>query len=193
MTDGWEIVRLQVQREPLKQGNAPLRWYEPSAVLAVSSIEVGPSGVHGIADDGERIIDVHHRGHPRTRDAKGNAGVTIMGTGDYRALRARYGDHVTNGIAGETILVDAPDGLAGGGLPPTLTVQTGTGNLVLHQVRVAGPCVEFSRFCLRRPHTDKVDQQLREAMVHLDGGARGYRSVAGGEAVIRLGDTVLPD
>ncbi len=56
---------------------------------------------------------------------------------------------------------------------------------------MADPCVEFSRFCLRRPHTDKVDQQLRDTLVDLDNGARGYRSVAGGEAVIRLGDTVL--
>ena len=191
MTDLWEIVRLQVQRRPMKQGKAPLRWYEPSALHAVASIEVGPSGVHGIADDGERIIDVHHRDHPLTRDAKGTAGVTVMGTGDYRALRERYGEHLTDGIAGETILVDVPDGLAGVALPPTLTVQTGTGNMVLHQVRVADPCVEFSRFCLRRPHTDKVDQQLRDTLVDLDAGARGYRSVAGGEAVIRLGDTVL--
>ena len=37
-----------------------------------------------------------------------------MGTGDYVALRERYGDHVVDGIAGETMLLDAP-GRAGAG------------------------------------------------------------------------------
>ncbi len=54
---------------------------------------------------------------PQSRDRKGKAGILFMGTGDYVALRERYGDHVVDGIAGETVLLDAPDGLAGGGLP----------------------------------------------------------------------------
>ena len=123
MTD-YRIVRLQVQRSPAKAGKAPLRFYDPSSLVSVGSIEAGPQGVTGVADDGEKIIDIHHQQHPKSRDRKGRAGILFMGTGDYAALRERYGDHVADGIAGETVLLDAPDGLAGQDLPDTVTITT---------------------------------------------------------------------
>ena len=113
-----------------------------------------------------------------------------MGTGDYVALRERYGDHVVDGIAGETVLLDAPDGLAGGGLPATVTVTTGDGPLELRGVRAAEPCVEFSRFCLRQELAPTVDDAVRQTLVDLDGGARGYRAIAAGAATVRVGDMV---
>ena len=70
--------------------------------------------------------DRGRRGHPRRAppgppaiagSPRAGPGSCSSGTGDYVALRERYGDHVVDGIAGETMLLDAPDGLAGGGLP----------------------------------------------------------------------------
>ena len=113
-----------------------------------------------------------------------------MGTGDYLALRERYGQHVVDGIAGETILLDAPAGFAGGDLPVSVTVNTADGPLELLGVRPADPCVEFSRFCLRQEPSAVVGDDVQETMVMLDGGARGYRSSAAGEGIIALGDTV---
>ena len=72
-----------------------------------------------------------------------------------------------------------------------LHLQTATGTVELRQVRPADPCVEFSRFCLRRPPSRVVDERIREMLVELDGGARGYRGVAAGPATLTLGDTVL--
>lgn len=189
MTD-YRIVRLQVQRGPVKVGRAPLRSYRPAAIVAVDRLVAGPRGVIGVTQDGEEILDVHHQDHPQSRDRRGRAGVLFMGTGDYRALRTRYGDHVVDGIAGETVLVDAPSGLARLGLPPTASVVTADGPLELHDVRAADPCVEFSRFCLRRDPSPVVDQAVRQALLDLDHGARGYRSVATTTATIRLGDIV---
>jgi hypothetical protein len=186
----YRIVRLQIQRSPVKVGKAPLRVYEPAAIVAVRSIAAGPQGVSGIADDGELILDVHHRQHPQSRDRKGVAGILFMGTGDYAALRERYGEHVTDGIAGETVLLDAPDGLAGGHLPTSVTVTTAAGPLELHGVRVAEPCVEFSRFCLRQDVSPTVDDTVKQALQDLDGGARGYRSIAAAEGTISVGDIV---
>lgn len=186
----YRIVRLQVQTDPLKVGRAPLRSYDPSRIEAVPRIDVSPSGVVGLAERLGSVLDVHHMDHPHSRDRKGKAGVTVMGTGDYARLKAHYGDHLTEGIAGETILVDAPEGLARRTMPDQVTVLTGGGPLVLGQLRVADPCVEFSRYCLRQEPSSTVDDEVRQALVDLDEGARGYRAVADGAGVIALGDEV---
>lgn len=186
----YRIVRLQVQRGPVKVGRAPLRSYQPAAIVPVDRILAGPRGVRGVSVDGEEILDVHHQDHPASRDRKGRAGVLFMGTGDYVALRARYGEHVVDGIAGETVLLDAPGGLAGRPLPPVVTVATADGPLELHHVRAADPCVEFSRFCLGQAPAPTVDADVRRALVDLDHGARGYRSVAATEGIVRVGDLV---
>ena len=184
----YRIVRLQVQTDPVKTGRAPLRRYDPSVIESVPRIEVGPSGVVGLADRSGAVVDVHHVDHPRSRDRKGDAGVTVMGTGDYARLRAAYGDHLTEGVAGETILVEAPDGLARRPLADRITVLTSGGPIVLGRVRVADPCVEFSRYCLGQEPSPIVDDAVRQALVDLDDGARGYRAVAEGSGVIALGD-----
>jgi hypothetical protein len=146
--------------------------------------------VVGLAERLGSVMDVHHREHPRTRDRKGVGGVTVMGTGDYARLRADYGDHLTEGLAGETILVDAPAGLARRPMPPQITVLTVGGAVVLSRLRAADPCVEFSRYCLRQEPSPTVDDAVRLALVDLDDGARGYRAVADGSGVIALGDEV---
>ncbi len=186
----YRIVRLQVQTDPVKVGRAPLRRYDPSMIESVPRIEVGPSGVVGLARSLGSILDVHHVDHPHTRDRKGNGGISLMGTGDYARLRADYGDHLTEGMAGETILLDAPDGLARRAMPPAVTVLTAGGPIGLTRVRVAEPCVEFSRYCLRQEPSASVDDAVRQALIDLDDGARGYRGVAQVSGVIALGDEV---
>ncbi len=186
----YPIIRLQIQTDPLKVGRAPLRRYDPAFIESVPGVEVSPSGVVGLSARLGTVVDVHHVDHPRSRDRKGTAGVTLMGSGDYARLRDRYGDHLTEGIAGETILVDAPSGLAGRDMPSELTVFTAGGPLGLTGLRVADPCVEFSRFCLRQDPSPTVDQAVRQALVDLDGGARGYRAAATGTGLVSLGDEV---
>lgn len=189
----FRIVGLQVQRYPIKAGRAPLRAYQPAALVPVVELSAGPNGVRGLTAAGERVLDVHHRHHPQSRDPRGDAGIVFMGTGDYVALRKRYGDHLVNGIAGETVLLDAPDGLAGRPLPPTATVLTADGPLPLAGVRAAEPCMEFSRYCLRQEPAAEVSGDVRSTLVMLDGGARGYRCSAAGQGTIRVGDFVELD
>jgi hypothetical protein len=186
----YDIVRLQIQTEPLKVGKAPMRYYDPSSIESVHRLDVGPSGVVGLAEHLGSVVDVHHVDHPRSRDPKGRGGVTVMGTGDYLRLRERYGDHLTEGIAGESILVDAPNGLAGIEMPAEIRVLTAAGPIRLTQVRVADPCVEFSRFCLGQGAGPTVDEHVRQALIDLDGGARGYRAAASDSGVIGLADQV---
>lgn len=190
MNATYPIVRLQVQRYPMKAGRAPSRAYNPAALLPVQWLLAGPAGVRGVTADGETVLDVHHQNHPQCRDRRGTAGILFMGTGDYVALRERFGDHLVDGIAAETVLLEAPEGFAGLDLPATVTVNTNSGPLTLQGVRAADPCIEFSRFCLRQEPSTVVGDDVQSTMTLLDGGARGYRSSAAGEATISMGDTV---
>lgn len=184
----YAVIRLQVQRSPLKPGTAPHRWYDPSPLAEVVSLDLDDDGGIGVTDGGEHVIDVHNRTHPQTRDAKGRGGISVMGTGDYVALRDRYGPHLLDGIAGESVLVDAPDGLAGRELPETIVIRTAAGSVDLQGFRVAEPCVEFTRFCLRREPDEPVDQQIKDHLALLDGGARGYKARVTVPGTIRIGD-----
>lgn len=181
------VIRLQVQRSPLKPGRAPERWYDPAPLQQVEVLEMTPDGAIGTTADGERILDVHHRRHQQTRDPKGRGGISVMGTGDYRVLRERYGPHLVDGIAGESVLVEADPGLAGLDLPDSVRL-VGDHTLELREFRVANPCVEFTRLCLRLPFDSPVDDRITQGLVDLGAGARGYRAWVAGDGPIRLGD-----
>lgn len=197
------VIRVQVQLDHMKPGLPPHRTYRPDILRQVAELRVTEDGVVGIAADGAEYLDVHNRQHPKTRDAKGRNGISILTTGDYAALRQAYGPHVTDGIAGESLLVDYAPGLARRAMPTEVSIARGatTGDgpdasvaaiLTLAGVHVAKPCVEFSRYCLRRTGFD-VDDAVRQTLQDLDDGARGYKMAATGTAVIRPGDIVRVD
>ncbi|MBN9608344.1 MAG: hypothetical protein BGO26_20070 [Actinobacteria bacterium 69-20] len=116
------VIRVQVQRDRIKPGLAPHREYRPGVLHEVAELHVTPDGAIGVDADGKRHIDVHHRQHPNTRDARGRSGLSIMTTGDYLALRARYGPHLVDGLAGESILLDYAPGLARRAMPAELWI-----------------------------------------------------------------------
>src|SRR5438128_5851712 len=66
MRDLGRIVRLQIQRASLKTGEKPTRVYDPTPLLAVDRLALGPDGALGEGTDGSWLVDVHHRAHPRT-------------------------------------------------------------------------------------------------------------------------------
>jgi hypothetical protein len=184
------VVRLQVQLEPLKRGSNPGRRYDPAPLRRVPGLEVAPEGVTGLAEDGARLLDVHHTTHPRTRDRGGRAGVSLMATADYRRLRRRFGSHLADGLAGETLLIDTASSLVRRRFPGRLRIGTAEGGwLDLHSVRVAAPCAEFSSFCLDREPAG-VDDEVSAAMGFLDHGGRGFRAVAAGAAILVEGAEV---
>ena len=106
------------------------------------------------------------------------------------ALRARYGQHLSEGIAGEGILLDAPDGLAGRLHGTGWVLHTAGGSIEVDQVGVAEPCVEFTRFCLGLPPSSEVGSDVREHLALLDHGARGYKGVAAATGLLAVGDLV---
>jgi hypothetical protein len=190
-----EIVRLQVQASSLKVGEAPHKRYDPAPLTPVPRLIVEPGGVTGQTDWDEDLIDVHHRAHPATKHRAGSNGVSLLFTDHYRAMRDRFGPHLTDGIAGENVLValDAVVGsaeVAGG-----LTIEGGDGRrLALAPVIVAAPCVEFARYALRFPDEARPDRTVTEAVRFLDAGMRGYYAAyAGPSAFVQIGDRVYSE
>ena len=211
------IVRLQVQRSGLKLGERPRRWFDPSPLAQVVSLELEPGGVVGISADGERILDVHNRRHPQTRFGTDN-GLSVGFTSHYERMQDRFGERIAEGIAGENAIVRTEREFRRDELPAEVVVESAEGRTHLVGVRVAEPCVEFSRYALGigvggPPEHDlptaaehhaadlsggdvggpgKPDPRVKEALQFLRRGMRGYYATyAGGPTVLRVGDRLL--
>jgi hypothetical protein len=189
------IVRLQLQRAPLKPGPAQRRWYDPAPLLALPQVVLSEGGI--VDDDGR--LDVHHPNHPSGKNI-GKNGVSVGFSAHYDAMRERFGTHLTHGIAGESILVqtdgmvteeDLRDGLV-------ILAQDGRGagsepaRVHLTNFMVAEPCVEFTRYALQYPPDSRSDEAVTDALAFLRGGMRGYYATYDGPPVtLRVGDRVL--
>lgn len=187
-----EIVRLQVQTESLKVGPRTRRRYDLGGLRAVPALAIDDGGVWGITEDGERVMDVHHRDHPASkyRAADGN-GLSLGFTAHYAAMRARFGAHLTDGAAAENIIVASDRAWRADDLGDDLVIATAAGNIHLCRVNAATPCVEFARFALDFPDEARPDRTVSEAVLFLDGGMRGfYATIKGGEARVAVGDQV---
>jgi hypothetical protein len=172
------VVRLQVQRSRLKPGPRSTRVYDPAPLLEVPALELEPRGAVGLVD-GQRIVDVHHADHPDSRH-RGLNGLSLLPRSHYDRLRARFGDHLLDGIAGESLLLETEHPWTVDDLVGELVLETADGELLtLGNPVVAAPCLEFTRFCLRR-EPGRVDEQLTSALEQLDGGARGFYVTATG-------------
>jgi hypothetical protein len=110
-------------------------------------------------------------------------------TPHYAAMRGRYGAHLYDGCAGETILVDTDHTVLLGEVQGGLTVPRAEAAPVqLGSVRVALPCREFSAYAQHGPGA----KALKEALQFLDNGMRGYCCclTGGAEVVIAVGDEI---
>lgn len=190
-----EIVMLHVQIASLKVGEAPRRHYDPAPLRQVSRLELTADGVSGLAADGTRLPDVHHRTNPERKNRGGTNGISIGFTSHYDFMRSRFGDHLADGIAGENILIrpDQPGRIISeDDLRGDLVIDTEEGNVRLRELFVAAPCVEFARFALRFPDDLRPDRSVTEAVQFLHDGTRGfYASYAGEPAIIGAGARVF--
>lgn len=187
------VVRVQVQRSSLKLGERPHRWFDPGPITAVAALRVDDGGVAGFDADGGEIADVHNRVHPQSKN-RGENGVSIGFTSHYAQMRERFGERLTEGIAGENILVRAVHVLGADDLAGGIVIVTNDGEVVLEHVIVAAPCVEFAKFASGYMAEDKVDRHITEAVDFLHRGMRGFYATFAASraqpAVIRPGDLV---
>ncbi len=186
------IVRLQVQESSLKAGERPRRWYNPAPIRVVPSLTIDENGVVGRTEMGTAILDVHNATHPATKnDAKRN-GISVGFTSHYVAMRARFGDHLADGIAGENILVVTERMFTEAEFVAGIRIETSDGATIdLQRVIIAKPCVEFSRYALGYLLDAPSDRAVTDALNFLHEGTRGfYAAYHGAPATIAVGASV---
>jgi hypothetical protein len=182
------IVRLQYQRDHLKVPDGPIKRYDPVNIVSVDELRITPEGIEAGPTDAP-WLDVHHSGHRCSR-YRGDNGISIGFTGHYRMIRERYGDRISDGIAGENIIIDVADRVFVDELASGLCVITADGPVIIDHVVVAAPCVEFSRYALDFPRDAKPDLSVTETLRFLHQGMCGYYARTGQSATLRLGDEV---
>ena len=192
MRDIGTIVRLQVQKSSLKVGSKPRR-YDPAPIRSVPAMSLSPAGVVGLEENGETIIDVHHHDHPASKNRGGENGISLGFMSHYLAMRQRFGPHLTDGIAGENILIAVDRQFQEEDLVSGVLIDGNDGRrLELRPVIMAAPCVEFARYALNFPDSARPDATVREALRFLDAGLRGFYATYSGEpAVIEVGAQVF--
>ena len=189
-----KIKQLQVQRSSLKRGVKPARYYDPSPIQIVEQLLLAPEGVIGVTAEGERILDVHNSTHPESKNDGGVNGISFGLTSHYQAMRAKFGPHLSDGCAGENILLEAQEEVNLEALGKRVAIQDQVSGMLLYleQLIVAVPCVEFSYFALNglMPVPAEV---LRDTLIFLNDGQRGfYASFAGEEPfALRAGANVF--
>lgn len=184
------VVRLQVQRSPLKPGPRGARVYDPAPLLQVDELMVGPRGVSALVD-GVELLDVHHADHPDSRNRGLMNGLSVLPRLHHERIRAAFGGHVVAGAAGESLLLDTDRPLVEADLAGDLVLETVDGPpLTLSGAVAAAPCVEFSRWCLGRG-LGPVDDDVLTALGELDSGTRGFYLRTEGVGRIRSGARLL--
>ena len=183
-----DIVLLQIQRSALKTGEAPNRVYDPGPILTVDRLAVGPDGVLGLGPDRSWIVDIHHKGHPATKNPDGRHGISIGFTTHYDLMRERFGERIDLGCAGENIIVETDRRFALEDLKAGVVMLAPDGReLHLDVLDVAHPCRPFTGWALGR--TVESDA-LKAHLQFLDGGTRGFRLGGTTAGFVSVGDRV---
>jgi hypothetical protein len=178
------VLRLQVQTESLKFTTGREKRYDTRALVSVPELVLAGHGVTGRPDSGDDVPDVHHRDHPAST-FRGENGISIGFTSHYAAMRDRFGDHLTDGIAGENILIETEDIVHDSDVQTGLLIDAVDGRqALLGDISVATPCVPFSRFAFQLADEAKPDRALIGALQFLNDGMRGFYLTLRGELVV---------
>lgn len=170
-------------------------FYDPSRRVVVDSLQISPLGIESITPDGEHVLDIHHIDHPDKKYDNDDL-VCIGFSSHYAAMRARFGEHMVDGVAGENIIIQAEKEIWPEDLGQRLGFESSeTGDITfLDVVKFAAPCEEFSHFAAQSQHKRLPAAELKATLQFLGNGRRGYLLVLsdGHEPVnVQPGDRVF--
>ena len=150
-------------------------FYDPSRRMVVDSLQISPLGIEAITPDGEHVLDIHHIDHPDKKYDNDDL-VCIGFSSHYAAMRARFGEHMVDGVAGENIIIQAEKEIWPEDLGQRLGFESSeTGDITfLNVVKFAAPCEEFSHFVAQSQHQRLPAAELKAALQFLGNGRRGY-------------------
>jgi hypothetical protein len=170
-------------------------FYDPSRRVVVDSLQISPLGIESITPDGEHVLDIHHIDHPDKKYDNDDL-VCIGFSSHYAAMRARFGEHMVDGVAGENIIIQAEKEIWPEELGQRIGFESSeTGDITfLDVVKYAAPCEEFSHFAAQSQHKRLPAAELKATLQFLGNGRRGYLLVLsdGHEPVnVQPGDRVF--
>lgn len=164
---------VQIQQSSLKEklpdGG---KRYNPSPIVRLPKIRLTADGVIGITETGEEIIDVHNAIHPNST-SRGDNGISVGFTSHYNAMRQKFGDHLSDGIAAEGIIVETDRVYTPETLGTRLAIKNvETGKLIyLYDVKAMLPCEPFSRFAA---NSNLAAPEMKATLQFLSEGMRGF-------------------
>jgi len=169
-------------------------FYDASRRVEVDRLRITSKGIETTTPEGERVLDIHHIDHP-DKAYDNNDLISIGFTSHYNAMRARFGEHMIDGIAGENIIIEYEDEVWPDDLGPQIVIENiNTGHrTLLNVVCFAAPCDEFSHFATRSQEKRLHTAELKSTLKFLNNGRRGFLLVLsdGQEpATVQPGDRV---
>lgn len=170
-------------------------FYDEARRVEVDRLLITPKGIEATTPEGEHVLDIHHLDHPDKAYDDDDL-VCIGFTSHYEAMRARFGDHMVDGAAGENIIIEYHSEVWPEDIGQQLAIENNeTGKMiVLDMVSFAAPCEEFSHFAAQSQDKKLPAPELKAMLKFLNNGRRGFLLVlrAGQEAaVVQPGDRVF--
>jgi hypothetical protein len=99
------VKLVQVQPSGLVIETPSGYFYDASRRVEVDRLLISSKGIEATTPEGEHVLDIHHMDHPDK--AYDNDDLVSIGfTSHYEAMRARFGEHMVDGIAGENIIIE---------------------------------------------------------------------------------------
>ena len=169
--------------------------YDASRLVKVDRLRITSLGIEATTPQGERVLDIHHVNHPDKAYDEDDL-ISIGFTSHYQAMRARFGEHMVDGIAGENIIIEYNKEVWTEDLGPQIAIEnTETGQMtLLDLVCFAAPCDEFSHFAAQTQDKRLPTADLKSTLKFLNNGRRGFLLVLrdGQEtAAVQAGDRVF--
>ncbi len=169
-------------------------FYDASRRVEVDHMHITSKGIEATTPEGEHVLDIHHIDHP-DKAYDNNDLICIGFTSHYDAMRARFGEHMVDGIAGENIIIEYGEEVWPEDLGQQIVIENiDTGHrTLLDVVCFAAPCDEFSHFATGSQQARLPAEELKSTLQFLNNGRRGFLLVLsdGQEtATVQPGDKV---
>jgi len=150
-------------------------FYDASRRVEVDQLLITTKGIEATLPSGEHVLDIHHLDHPDKAYDDDDL-VCIGFTSHYNAMRARFGEHMVDGIAGENIIIDFDKEVWSDDLGQQIAIESKeTGQVTLLDfVCFAAPCDEFSHFAAQIQHERLPAPELKATLQFLNNGRRGF-------------------
>ena len=170
-------------------------FYDASRRVEVDRVRITSKGIEATTPDSEHLLDIHHIDHP-DKAYDNNDLICIGFTSHYDAMRARFGEHMVDGIAGENIIIEYGEEVWPEDLGQQIVIESTVTEqrTLLDVVCFAAPCDEFSHFAARSQQERLPAAELKSTLKFLNNGRRGFLLVLsdGQEtATIQPGDRVF--